>query len=188
MFVLSFIVIFGPKKSTKLTYSSVWDFKFYTLIQLMLNSLRSEDFNFTKIVNVYIYRFQYTILTCRTTVYVLFLFWTFFFFFGENLLLVIFNFSTISDTIPSSYFFTFKSHSIFNLSSNSSFLSENIMFFIIFFTFCSFIYLLNLRYSFNYSYFKNLWIFDSFLLLLFGFLFFNFYFLIFIFLIIYFKK
>jgi formate hydrogenlyase subunit 3/multisubunit Na+/H+ antiporter MnhD subunit len=70
MFVLSFIVIFGPKKSTKLTYSSIWDFKFYTLMQLMLNSLKTEDYNFTKIVNVYVYRFQYTILTCRTTVYV----------------------------------------------------------------------------------------------------------------------
>jgi hypothetical protein len=58
-------------------------------------------------------RFQFTSVTSRSTTYVLFLFWCFFFFFGEFLLLMMFNFNTISDLIPSHFFIATKSHMIF---------------------------------------------------------------------------
>jgi hypothetical protein len=55
------------------------------------------------------------------------------------------------------------------------------MFYIIFFTSCSFIFLLNLRYTFNYFYLNNVWIFDAFFLLIICYLFINNFFFFFIF-------
>lgn len=121
-------------------------------------------------------RFQHTIVTCRTTVYVLFSFWLFFFFFGESLLLILFNFSTVSDTIPSNYFFSLKTFNSFTLRTASTNLTNVINFFIIFFTSCSLIFLINLKLVFNYSYFKNVFAYDLLLAILVFFLFFQFFF------------
>ena len=80
MFILTFIVIFGPKKSTLLAYMTFWHFNYHLALKLIINSL--TDKNFYIRLNAYLlFRFQLTVLTCRTTVYVLFGFWCFFFFF-----------------------------------------------------------------------------------------------------------
>jgi beta-lactamase regulating signal transducer with metallopeptidase domain len=54
-----------------------------------------------------------------------------------------------------------------------------IMFYLIFFTLTGFLFLLNLRYTINYSYFSNLWIYDLFFLTVSSYLFLNIYFFIF---------
>lgn len=160
MFILSFIVIFGPKKGVLSVYASFWNFKYYKISKLIFNFLNSNNSR-AQAYNVYLtYRFQFTAVTCRTTVYILFIFWLFFSFFGETLLLIFFNFSTIGDTIQSGYFFSLKQHTVFGLYSNSHNLSQIILFYIFFFTACAFFFLLNLRYTFNYFYLDNVWFFD----------------------------
>lgn len=179
MFLLVFIVIFGPKKSVLQNYSSFWNFKYSFFNRIVLNSIKNLSLN--KLISNYsTYRFQFTIITCRTTIYVLFSFWLFFFFFGESLLMLLFNFSTISDSISGSYFFTFKNFIVFNNSTSSSFLSNTILFYILFFTSASFIYLLNIRYNFSYHYLTNIWLLDLFFFMFALFLF-NSYLLVFIF-------
>ena len=185
MFILVFVVIFGPKKGIYTTYASFWNFKYYNLNQIIINFFNKKYSNLT-FFNFYTsYRFQYTIVTCRTTVYLLFSFWLFFFFFGESLLMLLFNFSTITDAVSSDYFFMFKNHNIFSLHYFSTNLSNIIMFYIIFFTSSSFIFLLNMRYNFNYFYLNSVFFFDILFLLFIFYLFFNFYFLIFFFFLIF---
>lgn len=99
-----------------------------------------------------LHRFQFTVITSRTTTYILFIFWCFFFFFGEILLLVMFNFNTISDLIPSHYFFSTKNHIIFLLDNSSTKLSEVIMFYIVFLSLCSFNFLLRLDLPISLNY------------------------------------
>ena len=188
MFILVFVVIFGPKKGIYTTYASFWNFKYYNLNQIIVKFLNNKYKN-ASLLNFYsFYRFQYTIVTCRTTIYLLFSFWLFFFFFGESLLMLLFNFSTITDAVSSNYFFIFKNHNLFSLNYFSTNLSNTIMFYIIFFTSSSFIFLLNMRYNFNYFYLNAVFFFDFIFLFFILFLFFNpslgifFFFLIFYFL------
>jgi hypothetical protein len=126
------------------------------MTQLLLNFKNFDVRNFSNLNNYLMYRFQFTIVTCRTTIYLLFTFWLFFFFFGETLLLILFNFCTVTDSIYANYFVSFKTHVIFSLSISSSFLSNNVMFYIIFFTSSAFIFLLNMRYTFNYLYLNSI--------------------------------
>jgi hypothetical protein len=79
----------------------------------------------------------------------------FFFFFGELLLLLTFNYSSIADTIVSSAFFNMKSHTILMLDSLSSRLGHHIECFIFFLTTSAIFYLLSANYACNYHYFKN---------------------------------
>ena len=165
MFILTFVVVFGPKKGVFTTYLSFWNFKYFNFNQLLINvNKKYSNFNLNNFNNYLLYRFQFTIFTCRTTIYLLFSFWLFFFFFGESLLMILFNFSTLTDSVPSNYFMFFKNHIIFDLNVSSSSLSNTIMFYILFFTSCSFIFLLNLRYTFNYFYLNSIWFFDLFFL------------------------
>lgn len=175
MFILTFVVIFGPKKGVFTTYLSFWNFKYYSFNNILINFNKTyNNFNLKKFNYYLLYRFQFTIITCRTTVYLLFSFWLFFFFFGESLLMILFNFSTLTDSIGADYFMIFKNHTVFYLNNSSSNLSNSIMFYIIFFTTCSFIFLLNLRYTFNYFYLNSIWLFDFFFLLVLFYLYFNF--------------
>lgn len=175
MFILSFVVIFGPKKSTPITYSTFWNFKINEQIFSIL--INKSYLSLTKILNTLTYRFQFTVVTARSTIYVLFAFWLFFFFFGETLLLIIFNYSTISDSLFSNYFTNVSFYTVFTLNTFSNFLLNNVMFFITLFTLLAFLFLLNLRYTFNYKYLENLWLFEFFFLLILLKLFFNFFFL-----------
>ena len=139
--------MFGPKKGSIIAYVSSWDFHFnqqtYTLTSL------SKSLSKT-----FAHRFQFTAVTSRFTSYVLFLFWLFFFFYGETLLLITFNYSTPVDTITSSAFFTIKQHVVFLLTTTPHKLISYINFYIFLLTSCAFLYLVNLNYSYNYNYFK----------------------------------
>ena len=192
MFILTFVVIFGPKKGVFTTYLSFWSFKYFNFNQLLINFNKNYfNLNLSKLNNYLLYRFQFTAFTCRTTIYLLFSFWIFFFFFGESLLMILFNFSTLTDAVSSDYFMFFKNHTIFDLNMSSSNLSNTVMFYIIFFTSCSFIFLLNLRYTFNYYYLNSIWFFDFFFLLVILYLYINlflFYFFLLVFFINFYKN
>ena len=70
MLILVFVVSYGPKKGTLQTYSIFWNVPFYWY---------SRTFKAYKNNNL-LTRFQYSIITARPTIYLLFLFWCFFFF------------------------------------------------------------------------------------------------------------
>jgi len=152
MFILIFIVSFGTKKGTLSAYASGWYVLYSTSLQTLFNYEKSHRPYALACSKLYLYRFQHTALTSRTTVYVLAAFWCFFFFFGESLLLVTFNYNTLTDLIPSGFFMFTKSHVIFNTFSSSAFIGDTVFFFIMFFTSAAVGFLLNLRYSFSYSY------------------------------------
>ena len=92
MLILVFVVSFGPKKGTILTYSSYWYANFYNNFQLLSSTL-VNNLNKSSLKRLMVHRFQFTIITSRTTIYLLFSFWCFFFFFGEILLLLTFKVS-----------------------------------------------------------------------------------------------
>ncbi len=170
MFILVFVVSFGPKKSTLTVYSDIWYTNFYESYK-SLGVVLTHKALAGQLTQKLLYRFQYTVVTSRVTIYLLFSFWCFFFFFGESLLLITFNFNTLSDLIPSSFFMTLKSHVIFFLDNGNMFLGDIIFFYIIFFTTSAFLFLLNLRYMSSYHYFSNLWYFDTIFLVITLFLF-----------------
>jgi hypothetical protein len=152
MFILVFIVSFGTKKGTLAAYASTWYVLYSSTSQVLLNISNIKTSNYTNIRQNLVYRFQHTALTSRLTVYILALFWCFFFFFGESLLLLTFNYNTLIDLIPSSFFVFTKSHVIFNTFSSSSLVGDSIFFFIIFFSSAAFAFLVNLRFTFSYGY------------------------------------
>lgn len=173
MFILIFIVAFGPKKGTLNTYNSFWNINFNVNNKILINFF-NNTFNGIKLFNNnLIYRYQYTIITCRTTIYLLFFFWLFFFFFGETLLMILFNYSTVTDSIMGNYFFTFKNFTIFNLYTNTNYLSNVVMFYILFFTTASFIFLLNFKYTFVFNSKKFIFLLDFLFFLIIFFLFSN---------------
>lgn len=152
MFVLVFLVMFGPKKGFINTYSSAWQSS--TLVQN--NTTLRQSNVLQNLVNYN--RFQFTIITSRLTTYVLFSFWIFFFFFGESLLLITLNYSSTTDSITSNSFFLIKQHVIFYLNSSSSYLLGQINFFIYFLTGSSVLYLLNLNFRSQYWLFRHTYV------------------------------
>jgi len=169
MFMLTFIVIFSTKRGSVSVYRSGW----YSLLLSQASSLRSglliphseaqglahrtphaapRGQYFRVLTRLLVYRFQFTLITSRTTSYLLFLFWVFFFFFGESLLLLTFNFATPVDTISSASFFSLKQHVAFMTNSLSSFLVSSVNFYIYFLTVSAFLYLVNLSYMSTYRY------------------------------------
>lgn len=174
VFMILFIAVFGPKKSVLLAYMSFWHFNYGMGFKLLFNFLTTRS-TYSRLNHYLLFRFQLTVLTCRTTVYVLFIFWNFFFYFGESLFLLLMNFATLTDTIPANYFFSFKSHTPYLLDSGTEKLNTILMFYIIFFTASALLYLLNLKYEINYKYFDNLWYLDLFFLILVSYFFLSFY-------------
>ena len=152
MFILVFIVSFGTKKGTLLTYTSAWVSLFSNSFALITNSAVGTNRSDVKERMSHLYRFQHTALTSRFTVYLLTAFWVFFFFFGETLLLLVFNYNTLTDLVQSGFFTFTKSHFIFATESGNANLGDTIFFFILFFTTTAASFLLNLRYTFTYSY------------------------------------
>jgi NADH:ubiquinone oxidoreductase subunit 5 (subunit L)/multisubunit Na+/H+ antiporter MnhA subunit len=98
-------------------------------------------------------KLQFTVITSRSTTYLLLLFWLGFFHFGETLLLIIFNYSVTVDSINSSSFMLIKQHVPYSLNSVSTKLLSQISFFISFLTPLAFTYLLCLGYSSKYKFF-----------------------------------
>ena len=157
MLMLVFLVMFGPKKGSVVAYKSGWAGHLSTQVLSLLNYSKKSA-SFSKLSITHRYRFTFTTITSRSTSYFLFTFWCFFFFFGESLLLVTFNFTTPVDTITSSSFFTIKQHTIFYLNTTSSKLLYHINVYIYFLTSSAILYLANLNYSYNYYYFKQLYL------------------------------
>ena len=147
MFTLVFLVMFGPKKGSIIAYLSSWDFHFKDQTYATSSNSKSLSQNLS-------HRFQFTVVTSRLTSYFLLSFWLFFFFYGETLLLIVFNYSTPVDTITSSAFFTIKQHVIFLLTTTPHKLITYINFYIFLLTSCAFCYIINLNYSYNYNYFR----------------------------------
>jgi len=186
MLILVFVVSFGPKKGTILTYSSYWYANFYNNFQLLSSTLLN-NLNKSNLKWIMIHRFQFTIITSRTTIYLLFSFWCFFFFFGEILLLLTFNYNNLTDLIPSNFFMFTKSHVIFLMDNGNAYLNDVIFFYILFFTTCSILFLLNLRYSFNYNFFQHQFLIDT-LFILINLYLFNVYFLLFFYILMFSNK
>lgn len=67
-------------------------------------------------------------------------------------MLILFNYNTLTDLIPSSFFVYSKSHSVFQTFSSSSFLSASLMLIIYLFTTLSFRFLATLTQFSNYKY------------------------------------
>ena len=152
MFILVFIVSFGTKKGVLASYSFAWYPLFTKSFYVITNFWRLPQTKNRKSHKTFYYRFQHTALTSRFTIYVLVSFWLFFFFSGEALLLLTFNYNTLTDAIPSDFFATTKSHTLFATFSSNSVLGDTIFFFILFFTSTASIFLAGLRFSHSYSY------------------------------------
>lgn len=153
MFILNFIVMFGIKKGSITIYKASW-------MSLLLSQsynvfYKLHTYSYKDFSKIYLYRFHYTVITSRTTSYLLFFFWLFFFFFGESLLLILFNYMTPVDSIFSHSFFLIKQHVIFLTDSLSHNLTTTINFYIYFLTTCSFLYLINLNFIVNYTFFRQ---------------------------------
>ena len=67
-------------------------------------------------------------------------------------MLLVFNYNTLTDLVQSGFFTFTKSHFIFATESGNANLGDTIFFFILFFTTTAASFLLNLRYTFTYSY------------------------------------
>ena len=166
MLILTFIVIFGAKKGVLATYFSFWNYSYYANIFLFLNS------KINKKINVLLsHFFQFSIITSRTTVYILFFFWLFFNFFGEFLILILFNFINVVDSIKSDSFFYLKYHPFFSLNFFSVVLLNNLNFVIFFFFILSVLFLSDLKRNSEYFYLTN-FIIASFAIFLFIFIYF----------------
>ena len=162
MFILLFFVVFGVKKSNLGTYRTFWFFApLEDLFVLTSTGLRakilpktsgSRDLIKLKLGGYLTHRFQFTAITSRSTVYLFFFFCFFFFFFGEFLVLLLINFTNLSDSLPANSFFSLKSHFVFDLQSYSFLLTKNLLSLIVFFSFAAVFYLLGLKWSFTYFY------------------------------------
>ena len=152
MFILLFVVSFGAKRGVLASYSFAWYSLFTHSFLTLTNASKWAQLRTLVSHKGYYYRFQHTALTSRLTVYILSVFWCFFFFFGESLLLITLNYNTLTDSIQSGFFVFTKSHTIFNSFSSNTILGDTIFFFILFFMATSFMFLFNLRFSHSYAY------------------------------------
>lgn len=160
MLMLVFFAMFGVKKGSIVAYRSLWNFSFKDQFISLLNYKKAKPTNNN---NAFLtcYRVSFTAITSRSTSYLLLYFWVFFFFFGESLLLVLFNYSTVSDSIFSSSFFNIKQHTTYFINSLSTKLEFHISCFIFFLTTASICYLSSVNYVTSYSYFNNSYLFAS---------------------------
>lgn len=154
MLMLVFFAMFGVKKGSIVAYRSLWNFSFKDQIISIINFTK---YNNTSQKNIFLkmYRVSFTAITSRSTSYLLLWFWIFFFFFGESLLLILFNYTTITDSILSSSFFNIKQHTTYFINSLSTKLEFHISCFIFFLTTAAISYLSSVNYATNYTYFNN---------------------------------
>ena len=186
MFMLTFVVQFGLKKGFHGVYSSGWGFNvlgnisslFYfnwNNVNSKFNPIKSYNNNSNKLFSFLnlptrlgsgagldnhnsflIHTIQHTNVTSRLTSYVLFFFWLFFMFWGENLILIITNYSTLSDMIPSSSFNTLKQHVIYFLRLSNPNIHMYLTFYIYILVTSSFLFMVNFNYKNNFNSFSTL--------------------------------
>jgi len=73
MFILVFVVLFGPKKGNLSTYAPFWSFTGTHNNQLLINR-ESEGAEISKMSRTLTPNYQFTAVTSRLTTYVLFSF------------------------------------------------------------------------------------------------------------------
>jgi hypothetical protein len=154
MLMLVFFAMFGVKKGSIVAYRSLWNFSFKDQIISIINFTRHNN-NEHQNTFLKAYRVTFTAITSRSTSYLLLWFWIFFFFFGESLLLILFNYTTITDSILSSSFFNIKQHTTYFINSLSTKLEFHINCFIFFLTTAAIAYLSSVNYVTSYNYFNN---------------------------------
>lgn len=128
MWFISFI--FTPLYMLKLVISVSFDFKksildFYKVN--LPNQIFWVDYLLCNLKIVNIIKYQISCITSKTTSIVLFTFWILFMFFGEHILLIIFNFNGSGNFINSNFFLSYKNHFSFSSVNLNSFLAECIM-------------------------------------------------------------
>ncbi len=162
MLFVPILSLYGPKKGVLSGYILFFKFKNFKFNQLSLNYLSFNKFEYlnTNFFKIFNFNYQFTIVTSRTTAYILLLFWSFVFFFGEFLFSLVFNFSTLTDIIPSNFFLSLKKNSIFNLNTANQFLLDTINFYIFFFAISSIFFLLTIKLNFNYKLIDFFFLFD----------------------------
>jgi hypothetical protein len=160
MFMLVFLVMFGPKKGSATAYAGSWDFKCTPQFANLFCGTPARILKFRvnrglTALKALTFRFQFTVITSRLTTYLLLLFWLFFLHFGEALLLIVFNYSVLTDSINSSSFMLVKQHVPYSLNSVSTKLLSQVNFFILLLTPLAFGYLICLGYVTKYKFFVH---------------------------------
>lgn len=159
MLTLVFIVYFGPKKAAPTTYSTPWSFMFYTTWSSLDHTYRSLSLPPRSRLNFWVhsslYRFQYTLVTARPTIYLMLTMWVFFYTFGDVFISLMFNYNTLVDTIPSGCFTFIKTHTVYMTESSNVYLSDSLFMFIAFLLSSAIMFLVNFRLAFNYNYFRG---------------------------------
>jgi hypothetical protein len=155
MLTLVFIVYFGPKKASPSTYGTPWGFLYHTSLSGLVHVASYGGLTLLRrLAHRNLFRFQYTLITARPTVYVLLGMWIFFYSFGDFFLSFMFNYNTLVDTIPSGCFTYIKTHTIFMTESSNAYLSDSLFMFILFLLSSAILFLVGLKTEFSYSYFR----------------------------------
>lgn len=157
MFMLVFNVVFSIKKGNLNIYTANWAFKYITFNNLF-------SFKETLNLNPLYIKYQFSILTSRVTTLILFSFWLFFFFFGEVLILILYNFITPYEFINYAIFFQIKNYFTFNIYLFAA--TTNIYIFLVVMVLAtwSVLYLNFIKSEVQYSYYKYVYLLDIFLL------------------------
>lgn len=159
MFILTVVVKFNVRKGSISVYNSIFtqnsNYSLQTLfLYLVKKSVRNPGYMRVCPSNIVSY-YHFTSVTSRLTSYLLFMFWLFFTFYGESLLLVTLNYLSLIDTIPSNSFLSLKQHVIFFLITTSTEVLNYLNLYIYGLLVCALGFLLNFNYVTNYKYFKQ---------------------------------
>jgi len=73
MFTVTFLISFGPRKGNLSAYASYWYANFKSNLQLGA-SFNKSQVSVSSLKEYMLHRFQFTIITSRTTTYILFVF------------------------------------------------------------------------------------------------------------------
>ena len=157
MFILTVVVKFNVRKGSISVYKSVFTQNSTYLIQTLFAYFSKTSH--TKYVWMRSSRiapyYHFTSITSRLTSYLLVLFWLFFTFYGESLLLITLNYLSLIDTIPSNSFLGLKQHVIFFLITTSTEVLNYLNLYIYGLLACAVGFLLNFNYITNYNYFRQ---------------------------------
>lgn len=155
MLILVFIVIFGVKKGTHGTYNFFWNYNYF------LNYKNKIEKN-KNLLPFFKARLQFSSITGRLTSLILLLFWTFFFSYGEYFLMLLFDYSPISDFIFFSFFFNLKHANPLNSIFVTTGTTKLLMGLILFFGVAALFFLINLRFTFFFQLKKKIFFYDAF--------------------------
>jgi len=144
MFTLVVIVNFGIKKGVVGTYKLNWNNK---------SLFNKKNYNLIDSIKAINSDLQIYYILSKTSALIFFIFWLFFYNWGEKFLLIIFNFSSITDPIRSSAFTLTNSYSMFLLFSASFKLSNSLFFYVIVSLFLAVAFLTNTNIISSYKLF-----------------------------------